>query len=88
MSHAAKREGGGMSGRDTCVIGGRAYRAVPARRGCDGCAAFTPGPGCLWRRDTALCNALPPCAEHQRGGGGDVIWITTRGGRPRGRRRT
>lgn len=70
-----------ITGRDTCALGGREYRAVPARRGCDGCAAM---PGHLGRRDTALCNALPPCDTRGRGGGGDVIWIT-RGGRPRAR---
>jgi len=75
MTKSAKAE---ITGRDTCTLNGREYRAVPARRGCDGCAAM---PGHLGRRDTALCNALPPCDTRGRGGG-DIIWIT-RGGRPR-----
>lgn len=69
-----------MTAPDTCELDGREYRAVPARRGCDGCAAM---PGHLsWGRCLEMCNALPPCAAHERGGGGDVIWIT-RGAMPR-----
>lgn len=71
-----------ITGRDTCTLNGREYRAVPARRGCDGCAAM---PGHLsFGRDIELCSALPPCDTHGRGGGGDIIWVT-RGGRPRAR---
>lgn len=67
-----------ITGRDTCTLNGREYRAVPARRGCYGCAAM----GYTGRRDVVLCNSLPPCDTHGRGGGGDIIWVT-RGGRPR-----
>ena len=64
-----------ITGRDTCLLDGREYRAVPARRGCDGCDGCA-AMGYAKRRDIELCNALPPCAGHQRGGGPDIIWAT------------
>jgi len=63
--------------RNTCIIDGRAFRAVPATRGCDGCAAWGYS-----GRFIPLCNALGPCAGHLRGGGPDIVWVT-RGGHPR-----
>lgn len=59
----------------TAEVGGRTYCAKAATRGCGGCAALRAD----GRRETALCNALPPCAGHLRGGGGDIVWAAPRG---------
>jgi|GEM_PF-2969742 len=59
----------------TAEVAGRTYRAKASTRGCDGCAAARLSGG----RDLELCNALPPCAGHLRGGGGDIVWAAPRG---------
>ena len=73
-----RRRGGAEASNSslrTAEVAGRTYRAKAATRGCDGCAAARLSGG----RDLALCNALPPCASHERGHGGDIVWAAPRG---------